>query len=110
MLADKLRDLGISVEVLDTDRNLDVESYTISDYRESEEKFEGFYEQIVKTKVSSKKMVLPRGSFIVKMNQRNSNLAAMVLEPEAENGFVRYQVLPVQQDEELPIYRITNTY
>lgn len=110
LLADKLRDLGISVEVLDTDRNLDVESYTISDYRESEEKFEGFYEQIVKTKVSSKKMVLPRGSFIVKMNQRNSNLAAMVLEPEAENGFVRYQVLSVQQDEELPIYRITNTY
>ncbi|NDV79575.1 M14 family zinc carboxypeptidase [Dysgonomonas sp. 511] len=110
VLADKLRDLGILVETLDKDRNMDAEAYTISDYRESEEKFEGFYEQIVKTEVASKKVNLPKGSFIVKMDQRNSNLAAVVLEPEAENGFVRYHVLPVKLGEELPVYRIINNY
>lgn len=110
ILADKLRDLGISVETLDDAKSIDAEAYIIKDYRESEEKFEGFYEQIVKTDIIQKKFYLPKGSFIVKMNQRNSNLAAMVLEPEAENGFVRYHLLPVKQDEELPVYRIMNNY
>jgi len=110
LLADKLRTMGISVEVLDSNKSIDVETYTISNYRTSEEKFEGFYEQIVKTKVASKKIELPKGSFIVKMNQRNSNLAAVLLEPEAENGFVRYDLLPVKEGEELPVYRIMNTY
>jgi len=110
LLADKLQSLGISIETLKSNTSMDVETYTISDYTESEEKFEDFYEQIVKTKVSTQKIDLPKGTFIVKMNQRNSNLAAVVLEPEAENGFVRYHVLPVKQGEVLPVYRIMNSY
>ena len=110
VLADRLKALGIQVETVKHEKNVDAEAYIINDYKESDEKFEGFYEQIVKTDIVSKKFYLPKGSFIVKMDQRSSNLAAMVLEPEAENGFVRYRVLPVKQDEELPVYRIMNNY
>lgn len=110
LLAGKLKALGLQVETLQSDKAIDVEAYTISDYTTSEEKFEGAYEQIVKADVTSKKINLPKGSFIVKMQQRNSNMAAVVLEPEAENGFVRYHLLPVAQGMELPVYRIINSF
>jgi len=110
LLADKLRGLGISVEMLENDKTFNAEVYTVKDYETSEEELDGFYEQIVKTEITSKEIDLPKGSFIIKMDQRNSNLAAMVLEPEAENGFVRYHLLPVKQGEELPVYRIINSY
>lgn len=108
-LADKLIQLGVIVDVLDTDRTIDVEAYTISSYRNGEEEFEGFHEQIVRAKVSKKTITLPKGTFMVTMDQRNANMAAVVLEPEADNGFVRYQVLPTHEGAELPIYRIMTT-
>jgi hypothetical protein len=110
LLAEKLRNLGIQVTILKEDFTVEAESYTISDYREGDEKYEGFYEQIVKTTVATLNVSLPKGSFIIKTGQRSGNLAAMALEPEAENGFVRYHLLPVKQGYELPIYRIINSF
>jgi hypothetical protein len=41
----------------------------------------------------------------VYLNQRKSNLAVEVLEPEAPNSFVSFSVLPTAKDQELPVYR-----
>ena len=40
------------------------------------------------------------------MDQRNSNLAIDVLEPEAPNSFVSYSVIPTFQGDVLPIHRL----
>ncbi len=107
-VAEKLKQLGVSVETLPEEQIVNGESYTITDYKKGNEKFEGFYEQIVETQVKQKSITLPKGSFIVDMKQKNANVTAVVLEPEAENGFIRYNVLPVENGIELPIYRISN--
>lgn len=105
-LATKLEQLGLKIEKLEESRTVNAESYQITDYKKSNTKFEGFYEQIVATDVGQQQISLPKGTFIVDMKQKNSNVAAVVLEPEAENGFIRYNVLPAENLKELPVYRI----
>lgn len=105
-VANKLAQLGLKVEKLDEEKVVNAESYQITDYKKSNAKFEGFYEQIVSTEVKEQQVVLPKGTFLINMRQKNANLAAVVLEPEAENGFVRYNVLSVENLTELPVYRI----
>jgi len=43
------------------------------------------------------------------MNQKNGNVAASVLEPEAANGFINYRIYETKQGEELPVYRKMNS-
>lgn len=106
----KLRDFGVSIESLQEDQYIDVEAYLVKDCRESVLKFEGFYEQYVKTEIVPKKIKLEQGTFIIKMSQPYANLIAMLLEPEAENGFVKYNIFSVDEGDELPIYRIVNSF
>ena len=53
----------------------------------------------------AKEKLFPKGTFIVYLNQKNAKMAAEVLEPENENGFVKFEVLNVAVNKELPIYR-----
>ncbi|PZU90063.1 MAG: hypothetical protein DI529_03355 [Chryseobacterium sp.] len=105
-VANKLIQLGLKVEKLDEEKMVNAESYHIKDVQKSNTKFEGFYEQIVTTEIKEQQVKLPKGTFLINMRQKNSNLAAVVLEPEAENGFVRYNVFSIENLTELPIYRI----
>lgn len=108
ILAEKLQQMGVSVETLQEEQVMSGESYTITQYKKGNTQFENFFEQIVETQLQQKSITLPKGTFIINMDQRNANLAAVALEPEAENGFIRYNVLPTENGVELPIYRISN--
>ena len=52
--------------------------------------FQGFYENIVTTKLETKELLFEKGTFVVPMNQQRSNLAVETLEPEMLSGFLRF--------------------
>lgn len=51
-------------------------------------------------------LVLPPGSFRVGTRQKNAALAFVALEPENVDSYVRFNLVPVQEGDEYPIFRI----
>jgi hypothetical protein len=51
------------------------------------------------------KKSFPAGYFIIRLSQKNANLAVTLLEPESVNGFVNFEVVHTELGKELPIYR-----
>ncbi len=108
-LVDKLIILGLKVEELSEDKNVKVESYNVTSIRVNPEEEEGFNAQKVETTVSTIEKSFPKGTFIVYLNQKNAKIVNEVLEPESENGFIKFEVLKIKLNNELPIYRyLTN--
>jgi hypothetical protein len=60
----------------------------------------------VKTEIQKQQKSFPKGTFLISLNQKNSNLIVEVLEPEAPNSFVSFGVLKTAKESILPIYRI----
>ena len=103
IVADKLSTLGLDIDTLKFDELLEVESYNIISQSESPTLFQGFYENIVTAQIENKNLVFEKGTFIVPMNQRRSNLAVETLEPEMLSGFLRFNV--IQPDDISKIHR-----
>lgn len=104
-LVKKLEVLGLKISQLTTEKIIEVETYTVIEYYRHLEKYEGTNVQEVKTAVKTENITIPVGSYVLNMNQDNSNLAIEVLEPEAPNSFVYFGVLKTKKNEKLPIYR-----
>lgn len=101
----RLEILGLEVKTLKEDLELEVETYQIETYRKSLHKYEGVKQQYVTTKTPTIQKVFPKGSYVVEMSQRKANLAIETLEPEAQNSFVSFNVIPTNQNNHLPYYR-----
>ena len=109
ILVDKLIILGLKVEELAEDKKIKVESYTISSIYVNPDEEEGYNSQKAETSISNIEKSFPKGTFIVYLDQKNSKMASEVLEPESENGFVKFETIKVIKNQELPIYRyLTN--
>lgn len=104
----KLKTLGLTVQELNTEQSIEVESYKIIKYRQAHFKYEGAYTQEVETELITKKLSFPKGSFVINLDQKRSNLSAAVLEPEAPSSFIYFEVIETELGEELPIYRYLN--
>ncbi|MGV3460449.1 MAG: M14 family metallopeptidase [Flavobacterium sp.] len=107
-LADKLQTLGLKVETLASAKKVQVEAYTVTSYKRVAEKTEGFNEQDVKATVLTKEVDFPAGTYIVYLDQKNAKIATEILEPENDNGFVKFEVLKTEKNQELPVYRYLN--
>ena len=105
VVANKLNILGLNIDTLKYDELLNVESYEIISQSKSPKLFQGFYENIVTTKLVNEEIVFEKGTFLVPMNQRRSNLAVETLEPEMLSGFLRFNV--IQPNEISKIHRYT---
>ncbi|MBM77340.1 MAG: peptidase [Crocinitomicaceae bacterium] len=92
-VASKLSVLGLDIDTLKFDELLEVESYKITSLKKSPVLFQGFYENIINTELYTTKKVFKKGTFIVPMNQKRSNLAIETLEPEMLSGFLRFNVI-----------------
>jgi hypothetical protein len=109
ILVDKLIILGLKVEELAEDKKIKVESYTVSSIYINPDEEEGYNSQKAETSISNIEKSFPKGTFIVYLDQKNSKMASEVLEPESENGFVKFETIKVIKNQELPIYRyLTN--
>ena len=85
--------LGLKVDTLQYDELLQVESYKITSQKKSPIKFQGFYENVVNTTIVKEEIIMPKGTFVVPMNQKRSNIAVETLEPEMLSGFLRFNVI-----------------
>ena len=106
VLIEKLKTLGVSMETLEEDQNIEVETYKISDYKKASKKYEKMTLQTVKTTIETKNIQFPKGTYKINTNQRRANIILEVLEPEAPNSFVSFGVLETEVEAYLPIYRI----
>lgn len=104
-LIEKLHTLGVRAEILANDKTLEVETYTISSFEREAIKDEGVFQQKAKAMVANQTINLPKGTFVIDMNQENASLVIEVLEPEASNSFVSFGILSTQKNAVLPIYR-----
>lgn len=98
--------LGIKVEETDKPITLAVEGYTITSFARDSVKWEGINPVTVQSKVTPLEKIFAKGSFIVKLDQKNANYAVILLEPESENGFVNLEVTKTSLGKELPYYRL----
>ncbi|OYU83762.1 MAG: peptidase [Flavobacterium sp. BFFFF2] len=109
ILIDKLKILGLNVALLDKEAAINIEAFKVTSLDVSPDEDEGFKAQKVSTEVSTVKKTFPKGTYVVYLDQKNAKIATEVLEPESENGFIKFEVLKPTIDSELPIYRyLTN--
>ncbi len=106
-LVEKIKTLGLKVEITTEDNTFKVESYTVTEYDKDETTSEKMNLQEVKTQISIKEILFPKGSFIINTNQKNARLLFEVLEPEMPSSFISFGVLETKKDQELPIYRLS---
>lgn len=102
----KLLALGITVEVTEAPITRLVEKYIIEECQRSSEPWEQIHPVRVKTRVITENRIFPKGSYLIPTQQAGGNLLVTLLEPESENGFVAFEVIPVAKGSELPYYRI----
>ena len=105
IVASKLNILGLNIDTLKYDELLNVESYEIISQSKAPQIFQGFHENIVTTKIVNKEITFEKGTYIIPMNQKRSNLAVETLEPEMLSGFLRFNV--IQPNEISKIHRYT---
>ncbi|KAF0328226.1 Carboxypeptidase 2 [Colletotrichum sp. SAR11_59] len=105
-LAERLRVGGLEVETLSEPYKGTVEAYTIT----SAEFETGYYEGVVRATVTTEPLTrevdLPAGSFLVSTKQKNAALAFVALEPENIDSYASFNIVPVEQGDEYPIYRV----
>ncbi len=92
-VVNKLKILGLSIDSLKYDELLEIESYKITSLKKSPELFQGFHENIITAELYTTKKVFKKGTYIIPMNQKRSNLAIETLEPEMLSGFLRFNVI-----------------
>ena len=105
MQAEKLRALGIEVEEIGKTFTATVEKYIVTGYKKVTKEWEKIYPVTVSTRTVKEKKSFPAGCFIIRLSQKNANLATTLLEPESVNGFVNFEVVHTEFGKELPIYR-----
>ncbi|KAK2035123.1 carboxypeptidase [Colletotrichum zoysiae] len=105
-LAERLRVSGLEVETLSEPYRGTVEAYSI----ESAVFETGYYEGVVRADVTtsalSREVNLPAGSFLVSTRQKNAALAFVALEPENIDSYASFNIVPVEEGDEYPIYRV----
>ncbi|MFS8513243.1 MAG: peptidase, partial [Planifilum fulgidum] len=101
----RLKYAGVKVNRLKKAAKLTVESYIVTGKETQDRPYEGHPQHQVTTKVVEKTVVLPKGSWIIPMDQPTANLAALAMEPESTDSYVTFGFIPSEAGEELPVYR-----
>lgn len=99
---------GIDVEEFREDIELDVEVYTISAVSRAARPFQGHATVTVDAQPRTESRRLPAGTLIVRTGQKLGALAAMLLEPQSEDGLTTWNFLDdhLALGEDFPILRL----
>ncbi len=103
---ENLRILGVEVTRLESDTELEVESYKVTKYSRASKEWEKIHRQSVSTELFRQKKVFSKGTYVVSLHQENANFAVSVLEPEAANGFVSFCVIGTSAGDVLKVHRL----
>ncbi|CAK1367090.1 uncharacterized protein RHO25_011796 [Cercospora beticola] len=107
-LAEKLRVSGLEVETLPDAFHGTVEALTIetSKFVEPVSYYEGAIPVRVTTNSTMREISLPKGSFRISTRQKNAALAFAALEPEVIDSYVSVNIIPLEEGDEYPIFRV----
>lgn len=105
-IAEKLRILGVEVEILDEAWEGSVEALKVTSVSFAENYFEGALLATTTTEAAKKNVKVPKGSFYVSTRQRNAAFAFVALEPESVDSFVMHATIPLRKGDEYPIFRL----
>ncbi|KAL3482039.1 Zn-dependent exopeptidase [Aspergillus californicus] len=105
-LAERLRVAGLEVETLEKPFDGPVEALTIASAEIDNSYYEGVLRVTATTESSTRQLSLPAGSFRVSTRQKNAALAMVALEPENIDSYVSFNIVPVEEGDEYPIFRI----
>jgi hypothetical protein len=105
-LADRLKVTGLEVETLDQPFEGTVEALTITSAQIDTSYYEGVIRVTATTESSERELKLPKGSFRVSTRQKNAALAMVALEPENIDSYVSFNIVPVEEGDEYPIFRV----
>ncbi|PSK56594.1 hypothetical protein B9Z65_6218 [Elsinoe australis] len=105
-VVDKLRNFGLEVQELDYEYRGTVEALNITSSELEGALYEGAVLNAVTTESFEKEVALPSGSFVVSTRQKNAGLAFIALEPENIDSFVAFNIIPLEEGDEYPVFRI----
>lgn len=105
-LAARLEALGLVVERLAEEFRGTVEALNITSVSFEDTYYEGVVPVTVTTLSAQKEVTLPLGSLAISTRQRNAALAFVALEPESIDSYVAFNIIPVQEGDEYPVYRL----
>lgn len=105
-LAERLRIGGLEVIHLPQTFRGRVEVLNITSVAFDRTYYEGVVPVTVTTSTVEKEIELPAGSFLISTRQRNAALAFVALEPENIDSYVAFNIIPVEQGDEYPVFRL----
>lgn len=105
-LAERLRVSGLEVETLDKPFEGTVEVLTVTSAEVDSSYYEGVIRVTATTETSEQEVRLPEGSFRVSTRQKNAALAMVALEPENIDSYASFNIVPVEEGDEYPIFRV----
>ncbi|VUC34042.1 unnamed protein product [Clonostachys rosea] len=105
-LAERLRVYGLEVETLSEPWKGTVEALTFTSTKLATSYYEGVVRVTTTTEASQREIELPAGSFLVSTKQKNAGLAFVALEPENIDSYVTFNIVPVEEGDEYPIFRV----
>ncbi len=104
-LAEFLNVMGIQFSALTEPATAKVERYLVTEYEQESLKYEGVQLQSVSTALDTLSLTVPAGALYIPMQQSRSNLIIELLEPEAPNSWVHFDLIHTALNDTLPIYR-----
>ncbi|RMZ08698.1 hypothetical protein D0864_01677 [Hortaea werneckii] len=105
-IAERLRIYGLEVEELEYAYQGPVEALNVTSSTLGETRYEGTVLQTVETRTVNREISLPPGSFWVSTRQKNIGLAFNALEPENIDSYVTFGIIPLEENDEYPIFRV----
>ena len=105
-LAERLRVAGLQVETLDKPFSGKVEALTITSAEIDSSYYEGVIRVTATAEAEERELELPEGSFLVSTRQKNAALAMVALEPENIDSYVSFNIVPMEEGDEYPIFRV----
>lgn len=105
-VAERLRVLGVKVDVLKEDFTGTVEALVVQTAEFAGTKFEGIAGTTVTTNTTQRVVTIPTGGYYVETRQKNAGYAFVLLEPEGEASLAYYNKIPLEKGDEYPIFRV----
>ncbi|KAF5003120.1 hypothetical protein FDECE_10311 [Fusarium decemcellulare] len=105
-IAERLRVSGLEVETLSKEWSGTAEVLTVTSAELSTSYYEGVVLATVTTEAEKRELTLPAGSFLVSTRQKNAGLAFNALEPENIDSYASFNIIPVEEGDEYPVFRV----
>ncbi|MEM9328086.1 MAG: M14 family zinc carboxypeptidase [Bacteroidota bacterium] len=102
---EKLKQLGLEMTLLTTSREVKCDRYLVEELVTNRSGFEGINTLEVEVALKGTQKLFAPGTYYVSSRQKNGQLLTELLEPDADNSFLRMRIVELGENMEYKIYR-----